>query len=178
MRCRSRLASESGEMDRARLRLRRGVTRGLENRDAVTDNKRHVITSSTHIMKVQDLSIVWGGVDGLIFNTEETLLGKRVNRALSHRVAGFAAAGITGIPCTLEEPRKQRLEGCFTVLVWCLTCGWLLKTYWKGCCGRPRRQRRSNGKRPRGTQMCSYSGTPSSRSPELQGCVVLNVYTS
>lgn len=35
IRCRSRLASESGEMDKARLRLRRGVTRGLENRDAV-----------------------------------------------------------------------------------------------------------------------------------------------
>lgn len=33
MRCRSRLASESGEMDSARLRLRRGVTRGLEKRD-------------------------------------------------------------------------------------------------------------------------------------------------
>lgn len=33
MRCRSRLASESGEMDSALLRLRRGVTRGLEKRD-------------------------------------------------------------------------------------------------------------------------------------------------
>lgn len=111
MRCRSRLASESGEMDSARLRLRRGVTRGLENREAVTDNKRHVITSSTHITKVQDLSIVWGGGDELIFNTEETLLGRRVNRALSHRVAGFAAAGITRIPCTPEEPRQEEAGG-------------------------------------------------------------------
>lgn len=41
MRCRSRLASESGEMDSARLRLRRGVTRGLEKRDTVgTANPR------------------------------------------------------------------------------------------------------------------------------------------
>lgn len=107
MRCRSRLASESGEMDSARLRLRRGVTRGLENRDAMTDNKRHVsVTNSTHITKVQDLSIVWCGGDGLIFNTEETRLGRRVNRVPSHRVTGFAAAGITRIPCTLEEPRQ------------------------------------------------------------------------
>ena len=35
MRWRSRLASESGETDSARLRLRRGVTRGLEKRDTV-----------------------------------------------------------------------------------------------------------------------------------------------
>lgn len=32
---RSMLASDSGEMDRARFRLNLGVTRGLENRDTV-----------------------------------------------------------------------------------------------------------------------------------------------
>lgn len=117
MRCKSRLASESGEMDSARLRLRRGVTRGLENRDAVTDKKRHVsVTSSIHIMKVQDLSIVWCGGDGLIFNIEETLLGRRGNRVLSHRVTGFAVAGITRIPCTLEEPCQAEAGGLLNSL--------------------------------------------------------------
>jgi len=33
--CRSMLASDSGEIDRARFRLNLGVTRGLENRDTV-----------------------------------------------------------------------------------------------------------------------------------------------
>lgn len=38
---RSMLASESGEIDRARFRLNLGVTRGLENRD--TAGKRHFV---------------------------------------------------------------------------------------------------------------------------------------
>lgn len=66
MRCRSRLASESGEMDRARLRLSRGVTRGLENRDAGRQPTKGVLVSQiiplhTHIMNIHDFSMPWCG---------------------------------------------------------------------------------------------------------------------
>lgn len=50
MRCRSRLASESGEMDRARLRLSRGVTRGLENREAVRQSRKGVLVSQSLLL--------------------------------------------------------------------------------------------------------------------------------
>lgn len=44
--CRSMLASERGEMDRARLRLSLGVSRGLGNRDTAEsggDRPRYVV---------------------------------------------------------------------------------------------------------------------------------------
>lgn len=68
MRCRSRLASESGEMDRARLRLSRGVTRGLENRDAGRQPTEGLLVSQIlhplHIMNIHDFSMPWRGGGG------------------------------------------------------------------------------------------------------------------
>lgn len=49
--CRSMLASDSGEMDRALFLLRRGVRRGLEKRD--TANKTTQSTSTVKILQLR-----------------------------------------------------------------------------------------------------------------------------
>lgn len=73
---------------------------------------------STHIMNVSDFSMLWCGGDGLIFNTEEILMGRRVNRVMGHSVTGFVAAGTAPkFPPLWRGLAKQRLDGCSTVLV-------------------------------------------------------------